>query len=442
MDLRDKTPSKYLRVYYPYLRWIAITLLLPLMIGLGVFKWSAQQAAPVVEESPAALTVAPTAPVEPIPAGTTADYVIKRDDTLEQVFRRLDLNLNDLAAIREIPDVRDALDVLRPGDTISITHVDGALQTLKRRLSMTNLLVVSRVSTGFSAEVINSPVDIKVVTVHGVVDTSLYSSAHNAGLSADVIMRMANDIFGWDIDFALDIRSGDEFTLTYEQQYREKQYLSDGRILAAEFINDHRIYRAIRFESADGKISNYFTAEGRSMHKQFLRAPVDFTRISSRFSFSRLHPILNTIRAHKGVDYAAPTGTPIKASGDGKVEFLGVRGGYGNVIILNHGASITTLYGHLSRFAAIHGGNHVTQGQIIGFVGHTGAATGPHLHYEYRINGIYKDPRTVSLPDADPIPMSYLAEFHHCADQALAVLDNEKAGSVNVAGTSAPDRKN
>jgi murein DD-endopeptidase MepM/ murein hydrolase activator NlpD len=249
---------------------------------------------------------------------------------------------------------------------------------------------------------------------------------------------MANDIFGWDIDFALDIRSGDEFTITYEQQFRDNQYLGDGRILAAEFINDRRAYRAIRYESADGKINTYFTPEGRSMRKQFLRAPVDFTHISSRFSLARLHPILNTIRAHKGIDYAAPTGTPIKASGDGKVEFVGVRGGYGNVIILDHGAGITTLYGHLSRFAAIHNGTRVTQGQTIGYVGHSGAATGPHLHYEYRINGIYKDPRTVALPDASPIPMTYFAEFHQHADEQLAALDRSKQSAVNVAATVAP----
>jgi murein DD-endopeptidase MepM/ murein hydrolase activator NlpD len=387
---------------------------------------------PISGETPDPTEAAPIPPPAKVILGVTIDYVIKRNDTLEQVFRRLNLSLNDLAAVRSLPDVKRALDVLKPGDAISLTHIDGALQALTRRLTNTELLTVTRKDDSFSSEVVNTPVDTRVITAHGVVDSSLYVAARDAGLSADVIMRLANDIFGWDIDFALDIRRGDEFTLTYEQLYRDNNYLGDGRILAAEFINDHRLYRAVRYESADGKIANYFTPEGRSMRKQFLRSPVDFTRISSGFSLARLHPILNTIRAHKGIDYAAPTGTPIKASGDGKVDFAGTRGGYGNVIILDHGAGISTLYGHLSRFAGIRNGSRVNQGQIIGYVGHTGAATGPHLHYEYRINGIYKDPRTVPLPDASPIPMSYLAEFHQHTDAMLESLDRARQAAVSI----------
>ena len=442
MSLRIRFSINSLRASSPYLRWTIITVALPLAVGIAIYRMSLEQLelppTEIVDPNNTPATIAAVTNITMSEStGSTVDYVIKRNDTLEHVFRQLKVNLNDLAAIRALPDVRHALDVLRPGDSLSLTHVDGVLQSLKRRLSNTEMLTVTRDTSGFKSATINTPLNIKVATVHGVVDSSLYAAAHNAGLSADVIMRMANDIFGWDIDFALDIRSGDEFTITYEQQFRDNQYLGDGRILAAEFINDHRAYRAIRYESGDGKISNYFTPEGRSMRKQFLRAPVDFTHISSRFSLARLHPILNTIRAHKGIDYAAPTGTPIKASGDGRVEFIGVKGGYGNVIILDHGAGITTLYGHLSRFAGIRNGTRVTQGQTIGFVGHSGAATGPHLHYEYRVNGIYKDPRTVVLPDASPIPMSYLAEFHLDADAQLAALDRSKEAAVNVAATSA-----
>ena len=442
MSPRIRFSINSLRASSPYLRWTIITVVLPLAVGIAIYRMSLEQLelppTEIVDPNNTPATIAAVTNITVSEStGSTVDYVIKRNDTLEHVFRQLKVNLNDLAAIRALPDVRHALDVLRPGDSLSLTHVDGVLQSLKRRLSNTEMLTVTRDTSGFKSATINTPLNIKVATVHGVVDSSLYAAAHNAGLSADVIMRMANDIFGWDIDFALDIRSGDEFTITYEQQFRDNQYLGDGRILAAEFINDHRAYRAIRYESGDGKISNYFTPEGRSMRKQFLRAPVDFTHISSRFSLARLHPILNTIRAHKGIDYAAPTGTPIKASGDGRVEFIGVKGGYGNVIILDHGAGITTLYGHLSRFAGIRNGTRVTQGQTIGFVGHSGAATGPHLHYEYRVNGIYKDPRTVVLPDASPIPMSYLAEFHLDADAQLAALDRSKEAAVNVAATSA-----
>ncbi len=425
------------RATSPYARWLTSSLLLPLLAGTAIYNLANHQDvadqvtndATTIQPLPAPMA----APAEEKSPATTLEYVIKPNDTLEQVFRRNNLSLNDLAAIRTFPDVRQALDVLRPGDSISLSYIDGALQSLKRRLSNTEVLAVTRSADGFKSQVINTPIDIKVVTVHGVVDSSLYASAREAGLSADVIMRLANDIFGWDIDFALDIRHGDEFTVTYEQQYRDKEYLGDGRILAAEFINDGQRYRAIHYVSDDGKIDNYFTPEGRSMHKQFLRAPVDFTRISSGFTLARFHPILNRIRAHKGIDYAAPTGTPVKAAGDGKVEFVGRKGGYGNAIILDHGAGITTLYGHLSRFAKIHAGTHVTQGEIIGYVGQTGLATGPHLHYEYRVNGVYKNPRTVPLPDASPIPMSYMAEFHQQADKLLAALDRGMETSVAAA---------
>jgi murein DD-endopeptidase MepM/ murein hydrolase activator NlpD len=246
-------------------------------------------------------------------------------------------------------------------------------------------------------------------------------------------MRMVNDIFGWDIDFALDIQPGDEFNVVYEKQYRNNEYIGDGRILAAEFINAGHVFRAIRFDSPDGEVGNYFTPEGRSMHKQFLRAPVDFTRISSGFNLARLHPILNRIRAHKGVDYAAATGTPIKAAGDGKVSFQGVQNGYGNVVILDHGAGITTLYGHMSRFTkGLRNGERVKQGETIGYVGMTGAATGPHLHYEYRINGGYKDPRTVPLPNAEPIPPAYAADFRHQADLMMTGLDRSTQRAVSI----------
>ena len=432
----------------PYLKWIVTSLVLPLLVGVAVYRAMEPQLSlmnvPGKRAAEDNLTTtdlalaAVLAVKHDAPLVSTVEYVVRRNDTLEHIFRQLNLSLNDLAAIRELPEVKNALDILKPGDAITLTHLDGTLQGLTRQISDTTLLSVARDGLNFKAQLSNTPLAIKTTTVHGAVTSSLYASARNAGLSADVIMRMANDIFGWDIDFALDIRPGDQFTVTYEQQYRDNHYLSDGRILAAEFVNDHHAYRAVRYDSADGRVSNYFTPEGRSMRKQFLRAPVDFTHISSGFSLARLHPILNTIRAHKGVDYAAPTGTPIKASGDGKLEFAGVKGGYGNVIILDHGAGITTLYGHMSRFAGLHNGARVTQGQIIGYVGHSGAATGPHLHYEYRINGIYKDPRSVPLPNASPIPLSYAADFHQHADVLLMSLDRALQASASMTATSSP----
>jgi murein DD-endopeptidase MepM/ murein hydrolase activator NlpD len=364
----------------------------------------------------------------------TVEFVVRRNDTLERIFRRLQLNLDDLAAIRELPEVKGALDMLKPGDPITVAHNDeGELQSLTRQVSNTEKLSVTRNSDGFKAELITTPLTIKTDSIRGMVESSLFASARKAGLSAELIMRMVNDIFGWDIDFALDIQPGDEFNVVYEKQYRNNEYIGDGRILAAEFINAGHVFRAIRFDSPDGEVGNYFTPEGRSMHKQFLRAPVDFTRISSGFNLARLHPILNRIRAHKGVDYAAATGTPIKAAGDGKVSFQGVQNGYGNVVILDHGAGITTLYGHMSRFTkGLRNGERVKQGETIGYVGMTGAATGPHLHYEYRINGGYKDPRTVPLPNAEPISPAYAADFRHQADLMMTGLDRSTQRAVSI----------
>lgn len=421
-----------------HLRWLLLGLLIPL-IGGGLAYWlthpqpAEPTAAPVEMVKDLSARALPESPIptQLAPLGETVKFVVRRNDTLDQIFRQLKLSLQDLASIRGLPGVKKNLDALKPGELITFVHNDGALKTLSRQINDSQLLSVTRGDEGFSAEVVATPLDLQTVTRHGKIEYSLFNSARDVGISAELIMRLANDIFGWDIDFALDIQPGDEFSIIYQQKYRDGQYLGDGRILAAEFVNEGHIFRAVHFEFPDGKSAGYYTPEGRSMHKQFLRAPVDFTRISSGFTLRRFHPILNIIRAHKGVDYAAPTGTAIKAAGDGRVSFIGVQGGYGRVIILDHGNSITTLYGHMSRFASsLRVGNRVSQGQTIGFVGQSGAATGPHLHYEYRINGTHKDPRTVPLPNALPIPHEYLAGFQQHADPLLSQLDHARDSTV------------
>ena len=218
-------------------------------------------------------------------------------------------------------------------------------------------------------------------------------------MSPETIMTLANQIFGWDIDFALDIREGDEFGVLYEQKYQDGGYVNDGRVLAAEFVNQGKVHRAAWFHSADGQLEGYFTPDGKGMRKAFLRAPLDFTRISSVFNPRRKHPISGVVRAHKGVDYAAPTGTPIWSAGEGRIEFAGRKGGYGNVVIVDHGKGIETVYGHMSRFGkSARVGRKVKQGDIIGYVGMTGAATGPHLHFEVLLGG---------TTHTDPIPWMY-----------------------------------
>ena len=233
-------------------------------------------------------------------------------------------------------------------------------------------------------------------------------------------------IFAWDVDFVLDIRRGDSYYVQYEEIWQDDKYVSDGEIIAAEFNNDGRTIQAIRFID-DNQHSEYFTPTGDSVRKAFIRAPVDFTRISSNFNPNRKHPILNQIRAHRGVDYAAPKGTPIKASGDGKVIFRGTKSGYGKTVILQHGGNITTLYAHMSNYVAKVGvGTRVRQGQTIGYVGMTGLATANHLHYEYRLNGVHRNPRTVDLPDAEPIDAQYRDKFMAVAEPILRELEQFK----------------
>jgi murein DD-endopeptidase MepM/ murein hydrolase activator NlpD len=307
-------------------RWFLSGLLLPLVGGtIAYFIVNRDQElappalqADALELEPTALPVEQLTPLVPEPIGQTVEFVVRRNDTLDRIFRQLKLNLTDLASIRELPGVQEQLDRLRPGDTIKLVHDDeGLVQALSRRISDTEVLSVKRIeemgSGPFAAEVLATPVEIRESRAQGTIDSSLFVAARAAGVSPEIILRLANDIFGWDIDFALDIQPGDRFSVIYEQKYRDGEYIGDGRILAADFVNDGTTHRAIYYESADGKIADYFTPDGRSMRRQFLRAPLDFTRISSNFNPRRKHPILNLIRAHKGVDYAAPTGTIIKA---------------------------------------------------------------------------------------------------------------------------------
>jgi murein DD-endopeptidase MepM/ murein hydrolase activator NlpD len=275
---------------------------------------------------------------------------------------------------------------------------------------------------------IENPLELEITGARARIDSSLFEAGIDAGMSAETIMTLANEIFGWDIDFALDIRQGDEFSVLYQRRFQDGAYVSDGRVLAAEFVNRGRTHRAVWFESADGEVHGYFTPDGKGMRKAFLRAPLDFTRISSRFNPNRRHPISGKVRAHRGIDYAAPTGTPIWAAGDGRIEFAGRKGGYGNAVIINHGKGITTLYGHMSRFAKTsRSGRPVRQGELIGYVGSTGASTGPHLHYEYRIKGVHKNPANIPMPRTE-IPSGYLAEFRSHAEVALAQLQLTSGG--------------
>jgi murein DD-endopeptidase MepM/ murein hydrolase activator NlpD len=322
--------------------------------------------------------------------------------------------------------------MLRPGDELLIEHDNGKLISLYRELDLNNALLVSRGESGFSAEIVARPIEIQRRLAYGRIETSLFESAASAGMPDKLIMNLAG-IFAWDIDFVLDIRKADDYYILFEEIYQDGKFVTSGEIIAAEFNNNGRTFQAVRFVDESGR-SDYFTPDGRSVRKAFIRAPVDFTRISSAFNPNRRHPILNTIRAHRGVDYAAPGGTPIKAAGDGKVIFRGRKGGYGNAVMIQHGGNITTLYAHMSKFAnSARISSRVRQGDVIGYVGATGLATAPHLHYEYQLNGVHRNPRTVELPQADPIKAEYRDEFLAAAQPLLDELLQFKSTQVAMA---------
>ncbi|WP_346288126.1 peptidoglycan DD-metalloendopeptidase family protein [Zoogloea sp.] len=267
--------------------------------------------------------------------------------------------------------------------------------------------------------------DVRTHMQGGVVQSSLFAAMDNAGLP-DSIAEELSQIFGDDIDFHTDVRRGDRFNVIYEVLYHQGRAVKTGRILAAEFINQGHRHAAFLFTHPNGD-TDYYNADGRSHKAGFLRSPLEFSRVSSGFSM-RLHPVFGTWREHKGVDYAAPHGTAVKATSDGTVEFVGRQNGYGNFVVLRHGDRYTTAYGHLSSFAGgLKQGSRINQGQTIGRVGSTGWATGPHLHYEFRINNIHQDPLTVRLPDALPLSGSALTRFRSQMEPLAASLTRIQA---------------
>ena len=348
---------------------------------------------------------------EPTPALRRHSVSIGNGDSLYSIFKSNGFPLAELAAIVKASKDTRRLRRLVPGQRLDFhLTADNSVSKLIHYLDDTRTLHVDRNGGGYDSKLIHVPLDSHMTTAAGTIDASLFVAGQRAGLSNKIIMQLV-EIFGWDVDFALDIRTGDRFAVVYEELYKNGEKLKDGNILAAVFTNQGKTTRIVRYQYADGR-SAYFTPEGVSIRKAFLRTPVEYTRISSRFSRSRKHPRLNRFRAHRGVDYAAPRGTPIKAAGDGKVDHIGYKGGYGKAIVLRHGATYTTLYAHMSRYArGLRRGQRVSQGQIIGYIGSTGLSTGPHLHYEFRVRGVHRNPLRVKLPTAAPIEKKYKQDF-------------------------------
>lgn len=349
-------------------------------------------------------------------------FTIKSGDTLSELFAKAGLNDKIMYEVLFSKKENKLLSKIYPGEEISFLLEEDKLSKIKLTRSPIESLLFSKDLQGkFTYDVVTRAPDIHVSYSEGTIDSSLFLAGQKAGLAESQIMELAN-IFGWDVDFILDIREGDKFNLIFEELYLDGEKYKNGRILAANFINQGKTFSAVLYEQENGD-SNYFTPSGDSMRKAFIRTPVDFARISSHFNLKRKHPILHKIRAHKGTDYAASYGTPIKATGDGKIINARNKGGYGRTVIIQHGSKISTLYAHLSKYArGIKEGSRVKQGQTIGYIGTSGLASGPHLHYEFRVNGVHKNPLKVKLPKAEPIPKSQLARFRLYTDKYLAQL--------------------
>ncbi len=372
-------------------------------------------------------TSEPTASVasdDPPPAQTLwREHQIASGESLARIFDEQGLEPGLLHRIIHSGEEAKSLAQVRPGQTLRFQFDENnELVRLELHRNRVDSLRIAIADDAIDVEQVSKALDTRVASASGLIESSLFVDGQKAGLADTKIMELAS-IFGWDIDFALEIRAGDQFRVVYEEQYLDGEKLRDGPILAAEFSNRGKTFRAIRYEDSNGEIG-YYDAKGNSKRRAFIRTPIKFARVSSRFNPKRWHPVLKRWRSHKGVDYAAPTGTPIKASGDGKVVFRGTKGGYGRTVILKHAGKYTTLYAHMSKYSnRAKVGKRVKQGQVIGYVGRSGLASGPHLHYEFRVNGVHKDPLRIKLPKSLALPKSELPAFKKVSAPLLARLE-------------------
>ncbi len=357
-------------------------------------------------------------------------HKIAKGESLSTIFSKLNLSKKDLHAIIHANELGKQFASIRPGKNLIVTtDLDGQLQKLTYKKNTVDTLFATRSDDAFNVEINSKTIEKKITSAQTTINSSLFLDGKQAGLSDKTIMQLAN-IFAWDIDFALSLRKGDQFTVVYEKLFVDGQEFDSGEIISAEFINQNQSFTAVRFQDKKGNTS-YYSPDGKSMRKAFLRTPIEFARISSHFNLRRKHPVLNRIRAHKGVDYAARTGTPITSTGDGKITFRGRKGGYGRVVIVQHGQKYSSLYAHMSNYKkGQRVGKYVKQGDVIGYVGKSGLATGAHLHYEFRVNGVHRNPLTVKLPHAKPIKKSLLAEFKTQTKPLIAQLNKAKAHNL------------
>lgn len=338
--------------------------------------------------------------------------------TLGAVFAEFGIPAATMLKLLDHPGTRAALTKLTPGTELAFDlPVGGGLRAFRFDRADGHRVELSLNGDAIREKVIERPTQIRTRVASGEITSSLYVAARKAGLSPAAIATLTDEIFKYDVDFNSDIRKGDRFSVVFDEVWREGERIDTGSIRAATFTTGGKTYSGFRFE--DGGKAAYYTADGRPLKKTFIRMPIPYARLTSRFG-KRRHPVLGKTRMHKGVDYGAGTGTPIHAAGDAKVQFVGWKNGYGRAVVLDHGRGYTTLYAHMSRFGKYKRGQRIAQGSVIGYVGSSGLATGPHLHYEFRVNGVHRNPLSVTMPPAAPLSGARLAAFRAQTGPALA----------------------
>ncbi len=358
---------------------------------------------------------------------------IQRGDSISALLDRLDVNDENIAGFLQSAKGSKSLRQLIPGRIVRAqTDENGNLLALQYISGGDSMLKVEKQDGQFRTSDSAVPLESRIIMKSAEIKSSLFGATDAANIPDSIAMQLT-DVFSSDIDFHRDLQKGDKFTVVYESFYNKGEPIKTGRVLAAEFVNNGKSYRAVWFQDREGH-GGYYTLEGKSLRKAFLRSPLEFSRITSGFTSARFHPVLKEWRAHKGIDYGAPIGTRVKAVADGTVAMIGKQNGYGNLLVLQHQGQYSTAYGHLSAFArGLHKGSKVSQGDVVAYVGMTGMATGPHLHYEFRVAGVQRNPLNIPLPTAFPIAAQYKADFSKVAENLsmrLNLLKNTNLASL------------
>jgi murein DD-endopeptidase MepM/ murein hydrolase activator NlpD len=377
---------------------------------------------PLVEHP--SITAVRALAIAPPDGGKTTTVSVASGNTLSGILNVHGVKIEQMPQLLTDDVVKQHLSNIKIGQQFEITQTqDGDFYSLSARVGNDKHITIRRSANNFAVASIDLPVEKERVVTSGTIEQSLYLAAEQANLKQSTIMELS-DIFQWELDFARDIRKGDQFALVYDRLYRDGNYIGDGDILAAEFARGGKTHSAIRFTTDDGDTS-YYSPEGKSLKRTFMRHPVDVVRITSKFNPKRMHPVLHKIKAHRGVDYGSPHGSPIYATADGRVKFSGTKGAYGKTVIIEHGQKLSTLYAHMSKISSkSKKGKKIKQGDVIGYVGRSGRVTGTHLHYEFRVNNKQTDPLKVKLPAADPIPKKYLAQLRAISDEMTTQMQS------------------